>query len=141
MLIVVVFFCFILSSVRLFPNQFLTSFRHSLFLVFSPSVSPLLPSSLILPPCPFLHTRSLCSEDPPSPSFLLNPFYFPLPLPSDLGRLRRLEGDVRRDPDPSGLLPLSPDLLLAAALPLQKHSQGLVRLVETCRVIFWSVSQ
>lgn len=66
-------------------------------------------------------------------------------LSSNLGRLRCLEGDVRRDPDSSGLLPLGPDLLLAAALLLllQINCESSLRLVETCsrQSYFWSVSQ
>lgn len=50
---------------------------------------------------------------------------------SHLGRLGRLERDLGGHPDPSGFLPLAPDLLVAAAV-LQVHRQGVLHLLETC---------
>lgn len=87
---------------------------------------------------PFLFTLSLIFSLP----YLLHFNSDRCGVPSDLGRLCRLEGDLCRNPDSSWLHRLSPDPLLAAYL-LQIHCESPVRLVETCscQSYFWLVSQ
>lgn len=130
------FFGSVFPSVLSFPSTLILHFRHAISWLLAIPVALLHPPylSLLLPV--FLWLQATSSD------FLTLAASSPF-ISTDLGRLGCLECDIRRDPDPLGLLPLSPDLLLVAALllALQIHPESAVGLLEACRSLFWLVSQ